>query len=372
MEARLDYLNNGGVLMYDFAGSLHYSTCNEDSLTEIKALNIKETDEIICVTGSGGRVLNLLIKKPKRMIAIDLNPIQNWLLELKMAAIKNLDYGSYVKFLGLKPCRERLELFTELKNDLSQESCRFWENKKRLITNGILYQGRLERSCKYFSNILKEFMGEKVDKILSFDNLEEQKGYYETIWKNDPNWKKIIMDHDSDELNSSQTLYYQGYGFHDFIHQAIDKGFKTTLAKNNYYLCMIIDGSYERAEKLPICLEEENYITLRDNLDKIEIVTNDIGAYLKTLDTYAIDKFSISDVGGYLNDEEYRELLKNIIHVSKKKATLCARYINALNDQKAIPDEFASIIKRQTALENELKKIDLSLEYNIVIGEINS
>jgi len=357
--------------MHDFAGSLHYSSCNEDSLTEIKALNIKETDEIICVTGSGGRVLNLLTQKPKRIVAIDLNPIQNWLLELKMAAIKNLDYDNYVKFLGLKPCKERLELFDKLKNDLSEDAYRFWGNKKRLIRNGVLYQGILEKYCKHFSNGLKAFMGEKVDKILSFDNLKEQQHYYENVWKNDDNLKKFIESHDVNKSGSNHTLYYgKGYGFDDFIYQALDKGFKTGLVRDNYYLCMVIDGSYERATTLPMCLEKENYALLKDNLDRIEIVTNEIVTYLKGLNSHTLDKFSISDLGGYLDDKEYNELLQNIIRTSRKDAILCARYISGEGAQKSIPAEYSSMIKRKKTLENELQKIDLALEYNIIIGEI--
>jgi S-adenosylmethionine-diacylglycerol 3-amino-3-carboxypropyl transferase len=354
--------------MYDFSDGLHYSTCNEDSLVEIKALELRETDKVVCITGSGGRVLNLLTQNPNKIISIDLNPIQNWLLELKMVAIKNFNYDDYAKFLGLTPCKERLELFNKIKQDLSKEGRSFWEKENRLIKKGVLYQGKFEKYCKYFSDTLKESMKEKVDKILTFDCLVEQKKYYEDVWKKDSNWSEIAKHHrvDLKESVPNYTLYYgEKYDFDYFIYHVLDKGFKKTLVKDNHYLCMILDGSYERARKLPLCLEEEYYFTLKNNLNKVEIVTDNIITYLGNLKPNTLDKFSISDLAGYLNNEEHSELFKNIIYTARKKAILCARHIKG---QRGIPEKYVQKIERKIDLEREIKEIDLTLEYEIVIG----
>lgn len=68
---------------------LLYTTSDEDSDSEIRALDIQRDDVVLSVTGSGCRSLALLIKEPNKLISIDANPYQNFLLELKIAAIRH-------------------------------------------------------------------------------------------------------------------------------------------------------------------------------------------------------------------------------------------------------------------------------------------
>jgi S-adenosylmethionine-diacylglycerol 3-amino-3-carboxypropyl transferase len=89
-----------------FFHTLNYSSCNEDGFAELRALDIRPGDHVCCITGSGDRVLHMLLGNPDHVSAIDLNPTQNHLLELKMAAIRELDYVRYVRFLGLHPSPE--------------------------------------------------------------------------------------------------------------------------------------------------------------------------------------------------------------------------------------------------------------------------
>ncbi len=357
--------------MDGFKNTLNYSTCNEDSLSEINALKIIETDEILCITGSGGRVLNLLTENPKKIIAVDFNPTQNWLLELKIAAMRNLNYIQFSKFIGLRKCKDRLELFKAIEHNLTKACLRYWKRNKRSIIKGVLYQGKLERFLKYFSNVIKESMCEKVDEILSFTDLEEQKKYYEEEWKNDPNWTQIANFFSSKirEADPTYDLYVdKDHNFEDFIFKILEKGFNSHLIRNNHFLCLIIDGNYERVLKLPICLQEEKYNIIKNNLHKIKIVTCDIVTYLKNSEVNTIDKFSISDVGGYLSDKQYDKLYEYMINSSKINSIFCARNIVA---KRSIPSKYSKFIKRETALEKKLNKEDLALEYEIIIGKIS-
>ncbi|MCP4129922.1 MAG: DUF3419 family protein, partial [bacterium] len=87
--------------MTTFFETLNYSSCNEDAYTELKALDIQPGDGVACITGSGDRPLHILLGNPAHVCAFDANRVQNFLLELKIAAIKELDYEDYIAFLGL-------------------------------------------------------------------------------------------------------------------------------------------------------------------------------------------------------------------------------------------------------------------------------
>ena len=115
-------------------------------------LQLSEHDKVLCITGSGSRVLDLIIQKPKIIYAVDFNPCQNYLLELKIAAIKYLDYEDYISFLGLIPSKHRLNIFNGISSSLSNSARYFWERNTDLIKRGVIYQGGWE---KYFRNLSK-------------------------------------------------------------------------------------------------------------------------------------------------------------------------------------------------------------------------
>lgn len=85
--------------MEKFFEKINYSACNEDSRSEIEALNINENDVILCITASGARSLDLLVKNPKKIVSIDFNKTQNFLLSLKIAAYQGLNYDEFLSFL---------------------------------------------------------------------------------------------------------------------------------------------------------------------------------------------------------------------------------------------------------------------------------
>src|ERR1039457_1199967 len=69
-----------------YSGRINYSSCNEDSHSELEALRLAPDKRVLCVTAGGGRVLNLLYDRPREIMAVDVNPTQNHLLELKIEA----------------------------------------------------------------------------------------------------------------------------------------------------------------------------------------------------------------------------------------------------------------------------------------------
>ena len=82
---------------------LAYSSVNEDWRTEAAALRLAPDARVLCVTGSGARPLDLLAVTPARVVAIDVNAAQNHLLELRVGAMRALQFDAYTAFLGLVP-----------------------------------------------------------------------------------------------------------------------------------------------------------------------------------------------------------------------------------------------------------------------------
>ena len=116
----------------DFFNKINYSASNEDSESERLALRLNSEDTVLCITGSGARSLDLLVDSPKKIVSIDFNPAQNFLLELKMAAFKALTYDELMEFLGVRSSEVRLVMFNKLKAHLSPNALDFWQKRMKL------------------------------------------------------------------------------------------------------------------------------------------------------------------------------------------------------------------------------------------------
>ena len=138
------YVSRGkdSYYMSRFLNTLNYTASNEDSRSEIEALQITPEDQILCITGSGSRPLDLLTQSPQRIVAVDFNPCQNFLLELHVTAISELTYEGFIAFMGITPSPKRLQTYRLLQRYLSKEGQQFWERHSHLIERGVLYQGR--------------------------------------------------------------------------------------------------------------------------------------------------------------------------------------------------------------------------------------
>jgi S-adenosylmethionine-diacylglycerol 3-amino-3-carboxypropyl transferase len=342
-------------------------------MSEIKALDIKEDDTVVCITGSGGRTLNLLTSGPKEIISVDFNPIQNWMLELKINAVKNLDYDTYCGFLGLRPCKNRDQIFDRISAGLSDETSKFWCENIRLIKKGILYQGEFERHYRICSVFIKLFRYRKVKKLFSFCDLNEQIKFYHKEWDN--KFWNFMVSLDSSGSNFERSMKdpafymytHKDFDYQKFFHDSFQKAIMTGLACDNHFLGLTIDGSYKRVRTLPLYLQRDKFDILKANIDRIKIVTDSLESFLKKMADCSIDKYSISDVSGYLDDGQYQAIFHEIIRTAKDQAVFCCRNFIV---QKEVPEVFKPYIIRNTELEKELEHTDLAFVYTFVTGQI--
>ena len=81
---------------------ISYSSCNEDSGSEVQVLIPHEAKRLVSICASGGRVLNLLQDGADEVWAVDVNPSQTHLFELKVAGLRALDHADFLSFMGVR------------------------------------------------------------------------------------------------------------------------------------------------------------------------------------------------------------------------------------------------------------------------------
>src|SRR5215216_1536055 len=120
----------------------------EDPESDHTALKIQSNDTVLAITSGGCNVLGFLLFDPELIYSVDVNPAQSYLLELKIAAIKCLDFDDFISFAGLQPANNRLEAYEGLKPYLTEEALGFWNTQSSILSGGFLMSGKYERFIK--------------------------------------------------------------------------------------------------------------------------------------------------------------------------------------------------------------------------------
>jgi len=81
-------------------GQLVYNACWEDPRLDREALRLGPDDTVVVITSAGCNALDYALDGPRRIHAVDLNPRQNALLELKQAGIRALDFETFFQMFG--------------------------------------------------------------------------------------------------------------------------------------------------------------------------------------------------------------------------------------------------------------------------------
>ena len=359
--------------MNSYLETLNYASSNEDSASEMKALQIKETDSILCITGSGGRTLDLLICNPSSIVSIDFNPCQNYLLELKMEAIRHMEYAGFLGFLGVTESRDRLKNYVRLESGLSAGAKDFWARNIAMIEKGVIYQGRWERYFRRLARLVRLFHPLLLRKLCGCTTLIEQRRFRESCWSTSE-WRAFLR------LISSRLAwkYLLGDpGFFRFvprrfpiwryIDERLTRGLMNFPAAESDFVCLLFSGRFDPGGSLPPYLEKKNYPLLKKNLSRVRTITCSLGDFLEGLRSARFDKFSLSDFTSYTDGVEYERIWKGIVRASAPQARVCERQFLVKRD---IPRSVRDVVRRDVSMEMELEAQDTSLFYTFVVAEM--
>ena len=80
--------------------NLIYNACWEDPRLDREALNLGPHDSVVMITSAGCNALDYALAGAGSIFAVDMNPRQNALLELKIAAIRRLEFEPFFDMFG--------------------------------------------------------------------------------------------------------------------------------------------------------------------------------------------------------------------------------------------------------------------------------
>ncbi len=358
--------------MAPFFSRLSYSFGNEDWQTEQDALNIQPKDRVVSITGSGDRPLHLLLSDCKQLISIDANAYQTHLLHLKTAAMQAFSIEEYQAFLGITDHSDRLSLFSSLIPYLSFESMEFWKIRLKMIQKGIIYQGTTEKFCKVLGRIMHLLRGPKIEKLFSFNDIEEQKKFVEQDW-NSRTWKTAV----GIALHPWLTrFFFKDPGLYAYLGDQIRPGcyildrmnrcLTQHLAKNALLVSLALRG-YVSHDALPPYLIKEGVEQIKPRLPCLQTKTENIFSFLESAPDESIDVFSLSDLASYLSAEQFDRLQRAVFRTAAKGARFCMRQF--MSNHHLLP-ELSENFQRNEELEQRLEKEDRCFVYRFMVGKV--
>ncbi|CAI6340306.1 unnamed protein product [Periconia digitata] len=110
-----------------FNNSYIYAFTWEDDRADARLLKVTPDDVVLAIGSAGDNILSFCLENPRRVHAVDLNPSQNHLLELKVAAFTALGYADVWKLFGEgKHASFRTLLVEKLSPHMSSAAFQFW------------------------------------------------------------------------------------------------------------------------------------------------------------------------------------------------------------------------------------------------------
>ncbi|KAF6820785.1 3-amino-3-carboxypropyl transferase [Colletotrichum sojae] len=163
-----------------------YAFTWEDSRVDEHLLKLGSDDVVLAITSAGDNILSYAMQSPARIHAVDLNPTQNHLLELKVASYTALSYKDFWKLFGEgKHPQFRHLLLTKLSPHLSSRAFQYWLQNVHVFANskgyGLYDTGGSRHAIRVFRWISRIFgCRAAVKELLATKTLNEQR----EIWRN--------------------------------------------------------------------------------------------------------------------------------------------------------------------------------------------
>jgi S-adenosylmethionine-diacylglycerol 3-amino-3-carboxypropyl transferase len=342
----------------------------EDPASDRRALAIQPGETLITVTSGACNTLTLLLEDPAKIYAVDINPSQSYLLELKCAAVRHLEYGELRAFLGLAPCGRRLQIFERLRGDLSEAAVSYWTGKAEAVRKGVVNAGKYESFTRLFSRFVGVMQGKKrIDGLFRCETLEQQQDYFDKKW-NTLQWRLLFKLLANKRILAKRGLTADYFKFDDgsssfpesFLRRA-RRAICEIPIESNYFLAQYLLARYLSEGAVPAYLLRENLPVVRKRLDRIEMVTSPAQEWLGRQPDASIDCFSLSNICELMSPDETDRFFAEVARSARSGARICFRNLIV---PRGVPESLQSEIKLQEELSLDLIARDRSFVYSRV------
>jgi len=309
--------------------SLIYNQCWEDPAVDRRALELTPSDRVLVITSAGCNALDYALLGA-RVVAVDANPRQNHLLELKLAGIRTLAFDEFFSLFGEGGTNGALVLYARMRPRLSIAARRYWDTEIRLFLpdqapGGSFYysgtSGRVALGLRFYIDRVAR-VRDAVNALLAAPTLEAQIALYRERVRPALVSRMFLRLLGSPGVlpllgvpaAQRKMLTAHGGGFGGFVRARLDTVLSLGLLRENYFWSVYLDGRYAR-NSCPEYLKRQEFKKLQEGLvDNVSVETSTVTECLAS-DAGAFSAFVLLDHMDWLTrtpdlvEEEWAEIL---------------------------------------------------------------
>ncbi len=323
-----------------YSRALVYNTCWEDPAVDRMALELVPDDTLLVITSAGCNVLDYALTGPRRIHAVDANPRQNALLELKLAGIRRLDYEDFFAVFG-HGYHPRFDVLYRnlLRTELSPPALAFWDRRAAWFGNpngSFYFHGLSGIVARLFHAYLKARprLARSVRELFEANTLDDQRHVYDTrvrplIWTPSVKWtlsRQLTMSMlgvPHPQRKEVQAQHAQGVA--GFVRDSLEYVLRHLPLSTNYFWSVYLRGRYTE-HCCPEYLKRDNFATLKAGLvDRIRPHTSTVTDFLHDTEE-SISKFVLLDHMDWMSSYHPEALEEEWVAILER-ATTNARII---------------------------------------------
>jgi S-adenosylmethionine-diacylglycerol 3-amino-3-carboxypropyl transferase len=276
--------------------NLIYNQCWEDPALDHEVLNIAPSDKIVMITSAGCNALDYLLRAPRRIDCVDVNPFQNALLELKLAGLKELSHWEFFEMFGRGRIANHRRIYDRrLREYLSMPSRRIWDERIDYFKSGGagLYfhgaSGFFARMVRWHLHTLCNLKHD-LEEFQNVRDLAEQAEFYRRriapkLWN--PAIRSLLRRPAVLSLlgvpieQRQQIEKTTGADISTFIEQRVEATLTRIPIAANYFWRVYMNGHYTE-ECCPDYLKRENFQLLRWLAARVFVHTETLTEFLQS------------------------------------------------------------------------------------------
>jgi S-adenosylmethionine-diacylglycerol 3-amino-3-carboxypropyl transferase len=252
---------------------------------------------VLVITSAGCNTLDYALQGPARIDAVDANPRQTALLELKLAGIRQLEFGDFFRVFGDGYHPAFPDLYRSvLRAELSEFARSYWDR------NGDWFCQKQGRDTFYYFGLsglvarafraylrVRPRLRAAIEAVFEAGSLHAQREIYDSrigplLWSRAMNWtlsRQLTMSLLGVPHTQRKEVEQQHPGgVAGFIRQAIEYVARELPLSSNYFWSLYLRGGYTR-ECCPEYLKRENFAALKSGLvDRIHPHTATVTEFL--------------------------------------------------------------------------------------------
>ena len=247
-----------------------------------QALDLGSSDNVLVITSAGCNALDYALTGPNRVFAVDANPRQNALLELKIAGIRALEFEDFFAVFGNGWHGEFETLYREcLRPQLSPYAQSYWDRNQNWFANqdtrdSFYYYGLSGLVARGFRTYLslQPKLRKALEQLLAARSLDEQRDIYESrvapaLWTKPVEWtlgRQFTMSLIGVPHPQRKEVQRQhSGGVAGFVREAIEFVAHNIPIWTNYFWTLYMQGRYN-PENCPEYLKRVNFLSLKSGL----------------------------------------------------------------------------------------------------------